>query len=143
MRTILIAHKDVEFSNSLVAELRAAGYHVIDCPGPWPPAERCIRCDKGFCPLTEAADLMIYDPQMSAVDGEGNRHNLAIDSALAHPDVPMVVAWSPATTADAGTLRAIRTQAPHVQVAAPSPEARARQVRKLIVAADDSAPTHR
>jgi hypothetical protein len=25
MRTILIAHKDVEFSNSLVAELRAAG----------------------------------------------------------------------------------------------------------------------
>src|SRR5436190_20242874 len=73
LRSILIAHKDVEFSNSLVAELRAAGYHVIECPGQWPPAERCIRCDKGFCPLTEAADLMIYDPQMSAVDEEGNR----------------------------------------------------------------------
>jgi hypothetical protein len=135
MRTILIAHRDVDYSNTLVAEFRGAGYHVIDCPGPWPPAERCIRCDKGYCPLTEAAELMIYDPHMTAVDAEGHRHNLAIDSALAHPDVPMIVAWSPKSVPDAGTLRAIRTQAPHVQVVAPTAAARRRQVRDLIAAA--------
>lgn len=51
MRTILIAHRDEAFAEQLESELRGAGYHVIDCAGPWPPAERCIRCDKGYCPL--------------------------------------------------------------------------------------------
>jgi hypothetical protein len=36
MRTILIAHRDAEFAEKLAAELRYAGYRIIDCPGPWP-----------------------------------------------------------------------------------------------------------
>jgi hypothetical protein len=134
MRTILIAHRDIAFSNQLAAELRQAGYHVIDCPGPWPPVERCIRCDKGYCPLTEAADLMIYDPLLTALDPQGQRYNLAVDSARAHPEVPMVLAWGPHEVPDAGTLRAIRTDAPHVHVAAHAPEARLRQIHDLIAA---------
>jgi hypothetical protein len=136
MRTILIAHRDVAYAAQLAAELRQAGYHVIDCPGPWPPAERCIRCDVGYCPLTEAAELMIYDPELTALDEHRQRHSLASDSARAHPDVPMLLAWSPDDVPDAGTLRAIRADAPHVQVAARTPAARLKQVRDLIAASD-------
>ena len=34
MRTILIAQRDTAFAEQLTGELRAAGYHVIACPGP-------------------------------------------------------------------------------------------------------------
>ncbi len=132
MRSILIAHRDVAFSNQLTADLRSAGYHVIDCPGPWPPAERCIRCDKGYCPLTEGAELMIYDPLLTALDAQGKRYNLAVDSALAHPDVPMLLAWGPNEVPDAGTLRAIQAEVPDVRVAAHVPAALVRQIHNLL-----------
>lgn len=79
---------------------------------------RCIRCDKGYCPLSEGADLTIYDPELVAYDDAGHVHNLAIDSALAHPDVPMLLAW-PKTPPDVVTMRAIRSAVPWVHVAAP------------------------
>src|SRR5438874_10915917 len=117
MRSILIAHRDVGFAEQLATQLRASGYFtIVTCPGPWPP-QRCIRCDKGYCPLTDGAELMIYDPQLTASDAEGRVHSLAADSALAHPDVPMLLAWSPKSVPDAGTLRAIRAQASHVRQA--------------------------
>jgi hypothetical protein len=134
MRTILIAHRDVAFSDQLAAELRQTGYHVIDCGGPWPPVERCIRCDKGYCPLTEAADLMIYDPLLTALDAQGQRYSLAVDSARAHPEVPMLLAWGPNEVPDAGTLRAIRADAPHSHVAASTRDARLKQVHDLLSA---------
>ena len=132
MRTILIAHRDSALAAQLAAELRAASYHVIECPGPWPPKERCIRCDKGYCPLTESADLMIYDPRLTALDAEGQRYNLALDSAKAHPEVPMLLAWAPNEPPDAGTLRAVRSVAPYVHVAANTAAARLNQIRRLI-----------
>jgi hypothetical protein len=134
MRTVLIAHRDVTFAAQLAVELRQAGYRVIECPGPWPPRERCIRCDKGYCPLTEGADLMIYDPQLTALDGQGRRYNLAVDSAQAHPEVPMLLAWAPNEVPDAGTLRAIRFEAPHVHVAASTPAGRLEQISNLLAA---------
>ena len=133
MDSILIAHRDVGYAEELAAQLRASGYFtIVTCPGPWPP-QRCIRCDKGFCPLTEGADLMIYDPQLTAPDAEGRVHSLAADSALAHPDVPMLLAWSPKSVPDAGTLCAIRAQAPHVRVAAHERAALLRQVQTFLV----------
>ena len=39
MRTILIAHRDETFSEQLSANLRAGGYRIINCPGPWPPVD--------------------------------------------------------------------------------------------------------
>jgi hypothetical protein len=48
---------------------------------------------------------MIYDPHLTRLDSEGNCHNLAVESALAHPDVPMLLAWSPAEVPDFGSLR--------------------------------------
>ena len=135
MWTVLIAHHDAAFAEQLAAELRTAGYRIIDCSGPWPPAERCIRCDKGYCPLTESADLMIYDPRMTGVDASGRRYNLAVDSARAHPEVPMLLAWPPDEVPDAGTLRAIRLDAPNVHVAANTPAGRSRQVHQLIAEA--------
>ncbi len=132
MRTILIAHRDQIFAEQLAAELRHAGYNIIDCPGPWPPRLRCIRCDRGYCPLTEAADLMIYDPELTALNDLGQPYNLAVDSAQAHPEVPMLLAWAPTHVPDAGTLRAIRAEAPHVHAASRAPAARLRQIHDLI-----------
>ena len=132
MQTVLIAHGDTAFAEKLTRELRADGYSVIDCAGPWPPAQRCIRCDTGYCPLTEAADLMIYDPHLTGLDSEGNCHNLAVESALAHPEVPMLLAWSPAEVPDFGSLRGIRALAPHVHAAAHEPEALMRQIHNSL-----------
>jgi hypothetical protein len=132
MRTILIAHRDADFAEQLTMELRAWGYRVIDCPGPLPPALRCIRCDKGYCPLTEGADLMIYDPDLSAFDEAGRQHNLALDSARAHPDVPMVLAWPSSTAPEAETLQTIVGGAPWVHVAAREREALRSQISALV-----------
>ena len=134
MRTILIAHHDQTFAEQLTAELRAGGYRVIDCAGPWPPELRCIRCDRGYCPLTESADLMIYDPDLTGLDKLGQPYNLAVDSARAHPEVPMLLAWAPAHIPDAGTLRAIKADAPMVHAAARQPAARLRQIHDLLAA---------
>jgi hypothetical protein len=131
MHTILIAHRDIGFAEQLGSVLRSGGYQVIGCPGPWPP-ERCIRGDVGYCPLTEGADLMIYDPRLTGLDAHGEHYNLALASALAHPDVPMLLAWSPADEPDFGTLRGIRNLAPHVHAAAREPRALLRQIRSLL-----------
>ena len=135
MRTILIAHRDADFADQLAGELRDWGYRVIECPGPLPPALRCIRCDKGYCPLSEGADAMVYDPHLIALDDAGDTHNLAIDSALAHPDVPMLLAWPADTVPDAGTLRAIRAAAPWVIVARHEPGAFRTQIEDVVGAA--------
>ena len=140
MRTILIAHRDAAYATALAAELRSWGYRVIDCPGPRPPALRCIRCDKGYCPLTEGADLMIYDPHLVAVDETGQSHNLAIDSALAHPDVPMLLAWPSQTPPDVGTLRAIHAAAPRVQVGSGMPDIFKEQIQDLLISASVAVP---
>ena len=132
MRTILIAHRDVAFAEQLTGELRAGGYRVISCPGPWPPAERCIRCDTGYCPLSAGADLMIYDPQLTAFDAAGRRYNLAVDSALAHPDVPMLLAWSPRQPPEASSVGGIQAEVPSVQVAAEQPVERLQQIQRLL-----------
>jgi hypothetical protein len=134
MRTILIAHRDAAYAERLSAELRDGGYRVIVCAGPQPP-QRCIRCDKGYCPLTEGADLMIYDPRLTAADVDNRVHSLAVDSALAHPDVPMLLAWPPDGVPDLGNLRNIREQAPWVRVAAHPEEPLLRQIHDLLAAA--------
>jgi len=41
--------------------------------------------------LTEGADLMLYDPALEGHDTSGQACTLAIDSGLAHPDVPLVL----------------------------------------------------
>ena len=132
MKTILIAHRDAAFAEHLTADLRTGGFHVIDCSGPQPPKERCIRCDKGYCPLTEAADVMIYDPSLTGLNAQGERDNLAAESAKAHPDVPMLLAWVPPSVPDVGTLRSIRAHAPNVHVAAHDSAALLRQIRALL-----------
>lgn len=132
MRTILIAHRDADFAEQLTTGLRAWGYRVIDCPGPLPPALRCIRCDKGYCPLSEGADLMIYDPELVALDDTCQRHNLALDSAHAHPDVPMLLAWPEASVPEAETLRMVLSAAPSVHVAAREPVALRNQIKALL-----------
>ena len=93
MRTVLIAQADPPFANTLADILSSGGYHTITCPGPWPPALRCIRCDVGYCPLTEQADLMIYDPDLLGYDAQGNPHRLAIESAIEERGVPLLLAW--------------------------------------------------
>ena len=75
---------------------------------------------------------MVYDPTLVSFDADGQSHNLAIDSALAHPEVPMLLAWSPDSVPDADTVREIRAHVPHIHVAAHDPEALLRQVGTLL-----------
>jgi hypothetical protein len=135
VHTILIAHRDRAFAEDLSTVLRTAGFHVIVRHGPWPAGERCIRCDIGYCPLAAGADVMIYDPGLSVVNAQGERCHVAGDTALAHPDVPMLLAWSPRSVPDLGTLRAIRARAPRVRVARRDAAALVQQVQFLLAAA--------
>src|ERR1700726_2262493 len=116
MRTVLIAHRDPAIADSLVADLRREGYHVNTCPGPFPPALRCIQCDTGYCPLTDAADVLIYDPTLVALDADGASHNLAVESALAHPDIPMLV--TAFTPAEADAAADVQLEAPNIVLGA-------------------------
>ena len=116
MRTVLIAHRDPEIAASLEADLRQAGYHVNSCPGPFPPQLRCIQCDTGYCPLTDAADVLIYDPTLVALDASGAAQNLAVESALAHPDLPMLVTTF--TPAEAEAARSVIARAKNVALGA-------------------------
>ena len=132
MHTILVAHRDPVYAEQLAADLRSAGFRVIVCGGPWPPRERCVRCDKGYCPLTEGADLMIYDAELTAVDLDGQRYNLAVDSALAHPDVPMLLAWPSENPPDLGLLREIKQRAPHVHAGVQDRQALIGEIQNLL-----------
>ena len=115
MHTVLIAHGNPNVANLLDAQLKDAGYRTVTCGGPWPPKLRCIRCDVGYCPLTEGADLMIYDPELVGIDDEGNVYNLALDSARAHPEVPMILVSG---SEESSRTSEIIAQAPHVVRAA-------------------------
>src|SRR5215831_7048590 len=134
MHTVLIAQRDPVYTEQLATDLRNAGFRVITCGGPWPPRERCIRCDKGYCPLTEGADVMIYDAELTALDIEGKRYNLAVDSARAHPEVPMLLAWPPENPPDVGLLREIKLEAPQVHVAASDHTALIGEIKHLLAA---------
>ncbi len=130
MRTVLIAHRDVNFASSLAAQLGGAGYRTIICPGPWPPTMRCIRCDVGYCPLTEGTDVMIYDPDLMALHKDGREYNLAIDSALAHPEVPLLVAWPDSYAPQ--HLQTLLDRVPSAVRAARDPAELIEQVRDLV-----------
>jgi hypothetical protein len=58
-----------------------------------------------------------------------------MDSALAHPDVPMVLAWPSHASPDLGTLRALHAAAPWVQVAASTPEMFEKQIHDVLMSA--------
>jgi hypothetical protein len=116
MRSVLIAHRDPTLAGSLEADLREAGYRIVTCPGPFPPKLRCIQCDTGECPLTDGADLLIYDPTLVALDAAGVVRNLAVESALAHPNIPMLVTSSNDTESELAS--SVIAQAPNVTRAA-------------------------
>ena len=140
MNSILIEQRDMRFAEQLAMELHASGdFTVLLCPGPWPP-QRCVRCTTGDCPLTRDADLMIYDPRITAKDAKGNVHNLAVDSALAHPEVPMLLTWPPESAPEAAALGNIRTRAPHVRLAARETAALPAQVRRILEAVGPQRP---
>ena len=132
MQTVLLALRDERYTEMLMSQLHACGFRVINCPGPWPPALRCIRCDVGYCPLTEAADVMIYDPELVALNDAGEAYNLAVDSAKAHPDVPLLLTWPPDRPAPVDALRAVRAAVPRARVAAHSTDALDKQLHDLL-----------
>jgi len=116
MRTVVIAHHDPAIAAALEADLRQAGYHINTCPGPFPPKLRCIQCDTGYCPLTDAADVLIYDPTLVALNDDGDYQNLAVESAHAHPDLPTLVTTF--TPAEAEAATGVLTQANNAVLAA-------------------------
>jgi hypothetical protein len=131
MRTVTIVHRDPCFAQQLARALRTRGYQVIVCSPPLVTGVRCIQCGKASCPLTDPADLLICDPQLRS---PGNDNLLVVETALGHPHVPILLAWSTTSVPDLGTLRAIRIQAPRMHVAARDPAALLRQVDDLLMA---------
>ncbi len=132
MRTVTIVHGDPSFAQQLAGALRTAGYQVIVCKSPLVTGVRCIQCGKPSCPLTNPADLLICDPQLRS---SGKDNLLVVETALSHPQVPILLAWSTTSVPDLGTLRAIRMQAPRMHVAARDPAALVGQVDNLLMAA--------
>ena len=130
MRTVLIAHRDPAIAASLEADLRRGGYHINTCPGPFPPQLRCIQCDTGYCPLTDAADVLIYDPTLVALDADGTSHNLAVESALAHPEIPMLV--TAFTPAEREAATGVMAQTQNVEVGAQDRSQMLVQVNQLV-----------
>ncbi len=130
MRTILIAQREARFAARLAAVLSAVGYRTIICPGPLPPALRCVRCEVGYCPLTEAADLFIYDPGLVGTTVDGATHRLAVDSSRAHPDVPLLLAWPGDQKPD--DLAEVLAANPNAQLASPEPDSLVQQVWQLV-----------
>lgn len=130
MRTILVARPESASTSQRVNLLAAAGYNVITCPGPWPHT-RCGRHSVGYCPLTEGADLMLYDPALESQDANGQRFKLAVDSGRAHPEVPLVLEsddphYSPAA------LEEICLAVPGAEVAQSEPQALLAQIHRLL-----------
>jgi hypothetical protein len=130
MRTIVIAEPDRTFADRLAQPLRTAGYRVATCPGPWPPELRCIRCDIGYCPLTEGADLLIYNPDLLGYGIDGAPHLLALDTGEAHPDVPLLLAW--AGEEEPSSVARILATVPNALRAASDPAPLLDQVKRLI-----------
>jgi hypothetical protein len=130
MRTVLIAHHDPAIAFSIEADLRRAGYNTTTCPGPFPPKLRCIQCDTGYCPLTDGADVLIYDPTLVALGEGGTYQNLAVESALAHPDIPMLV--TAFTEAEAEAAPRVIARAQNVVLAAEDRSEMLVQVNKLM-----------
>ena len=129
MRTVLIAQRDGAFAERLAAELRHASHGATICPGPLRRTARCTQCSPGYCPLTEDAGVVIWDPGLRAFAADGESHILAVESALAHPQVKILLTWSQASVPDVGTLRSIRAQVPWVHVAAHEPAALPGQIQ--------------
>jgi hypothetical protein len=69
-----------------------------------------------YCPLTDAADVLIYDPSLVALDASGAAQNLAVESALAHPDLPMLATTF--TPAEAEAARSVIARAKNVALGA-------------------------
>lgn len=130
MRTILIAEPNSTFADALARPLIAAGYRVATCPGPWPPELRCIRCDIGYCPLTEGADLLIYSPDLLGYGPDGAPHLLALDTAKAHPDIPLLLVWP--GEREPSAVRIILAKAANARIASPDPAALLGLVEGLI-----------
>jgi hypothetical protein len=138
MRSVLIAHRDPVVAAGLEADLHQAGYHVVGCPGPFPPTLRCIQCDTGYCPLTDGADLLIYDPTLVALDAAGLERNLAVESALANPSIPMLVTTS--TDAEAEMAPGVTAQAPNISSASTDRAEMLVQVGQLLANSLDVSP---
>ncbi len=130
MRTILIARPESAATSQRVNLLAGAGYNVVTCPGPWPP-ERCPRHTLGYCPLTNGADLMLYDPALEGIGLDGTSQTLAIDSGRAHPEVPLLLDSDDANY-PAAALDAIRKAIPGAEVAEREPEALLAQIGRLL-----------
>jgi hypothetical protein len=88
VRTILMARPESVRASQRFNLRAGAGYNVVTCPGPWPQA-RCARHTMGYCPMTEGADLMLYDAGLQLVGvAPIDEHHLAVRASLQRPAQP-------------------------------------------------------
>jgi hypothetical protein len=63
---VLIVESDATARDRLGDWLEDAGYRVIACPGPSAPDYTCIGYRTQWCPLAEAADIIVLDMVLSS-----------------------------------------------------------------------------
>jgi hypothetical protein len=130
MQTAVIAQRDNRFASAVAAALSSAGYRTLICAGSHPPGGTCTRLELGACPLTDEADVLIYEPGLIGLDREGLIHWLAVESARTHPSVPLLLAWQGEEVP--ASARAVAEQAPDAQFAVRELTGLVEQVRSLI-----------
>lgn len=68
--SVLLVEADAGERQRLGEALEAAGFDVIDCPGPTEPEGTCVGARTGACPLLTDADVVVLDVQLDDEDLE-------------------------------------------------------------------------
>jgi hypothetical protein len=66
-KSVLLVEADAAERRRLGEALEAAGFEVVECPGPTEPDDDCVGTRTGMCPLLSGVDVVVLD-----VDLEGN-----------------------------------------------------------------------
>ena len=130
MSNILIAHHDPEYTREVAAALESAGYQATVCTSAWESELTCLRGLLGSCPLTDGADLMIYDPGLTDARIREASGIAALASAEDNPVVPLLLA--PCGHADERGADSIVRDLPTAKIAMDGPAAVVAQVASLI-----------
>jgi hypothetical protein len=63
---VLLVEADPSDRGTYGTWLEEAGNEVLTCPGPSAPDYTCVGGRKGYCPLVEAADVVVLDVDLDS-----------------------------------------------------------------------------
>lgn len=88
MRRVLVVTSRASLGDDVGAALEAAGFDVLQCPGPRAPGYRCLGGEGRRCPLAACADAVVLDDDLDsddAIDGTSSGRLLGYYTTLGLP----------------------------------------------------------